>query len=67
MTDTDPCMTIDEVARWLRVDRRQVLKWIRAGVLPAHRFGRLWRLVRRDVAAFVAANRFQVESTDKHL
>ena len=44
--------TTDEVAKLLRVHQRTVQEWIRAGMLPAVRYGRLLRIRQADLAAF---------------
>jgi excisionase family DNA binding protein len=41
-----------EVARLLKVTPRAVQAWIRAGRLPARRYGRLYRVRAEDLAAF---------------
>jgi excisionase family DNA binding protein len=41
-----------EVARLLKVTPRTVQAWIRAGRLPARRYGRLYRVRATDLAAF---------------
>ena len=44
--------TTAEVARLLRVHQRTVQEWIRAGMLPAVRYGRLLRVRQADLANF---------------
>jgi excisionase family DNA binding protein len=46
-----PLYTVEEVARFLRVTPRAVQVWIRAGALPAVRYGRLLRIRQADLAA----------------
>jgi excisionase family DNA binding protein len=41
-----------EVARLLKVTPRTVQAWIRAGRLPARRYGRLYRVRAADLARF---------------
>jgi excisionase family DNA binding protein len=41
-----------EVARLLKVTPRTVRAWIRAGRLPARRYGRLYRVRAEDLAQF---------------
>jgi excisionase family DNA binding protein len=41
-----------EVARLLKVTPRTVQAWIRAGRLPARRYGRLYRVRAEDLAQF---------------
>ena len=44
--------TTAEVAKLLRVHQRTVQEWIRAGMLPAVRYGRLLRIRQADLASF---------------
>ena len=46
-----PMLTPQEVASSLRVDRRTVYNWLRAGKLPATRIGRTWRVSYLDLEA----------------
>jgi excisionase family DNA binding protein len=53
--DTSPVgvlYTPAEVARLLKVTPRTVQAWIRAGRLPARRYGRLYRVRAEDLAQF---------------
>ena len=57
ITPVDPSLldrlyTTEEVARILRVSQKTVQMWIRAGTLPAMRYGRLWRIRQVDLVAF---------------
>jgi excisionase family DNA binding protein len=57
ITPVDPSLldrlyTTEEVARLLRVSQKTVQMWIRAGTLPAMRYGRLWRIRQVDLVAF---------------
>jgi excisionase family DNA binding protein len=49
--------TIAEVAERLNVCERTVRRWIAAGLLPVHRFGRTLRISEVDLAAFLALRR----------
>ena len=42
-------LTPEEVADLLRVSRRTVYNWLRAGELPALRIGKTWRIRREDI------------------
>jgi excisionase family DNA binding protein len=39
MNQPNELLTVAEVARWLRVDRRTVYRWLRGGELPHRRVG----------------------------
>ena len=44
--------TVEEVAGFLRVTQRAVQVWIKGGMLPALRYGRLLRIRQADLIAF---------------
>lgn len=46
--------SIEEVADLLRVSPRTVRRWIKAGQLRAHRFGRTMRIACEDLQDFIA-------------
>lgn len=56
MTDTDlpkkELLLVKEVAEYLRVSRRQVYKLIEFGCLPAEKYGRGYRVPRRELVVF---------------
>lgn len=47
--------SIEEVADLLRVSPRTVRRWIKAGQLRAHRFGRTMRIACEDLRFYRAA------------
>jgi len=49
--------TVLAVAERLGVSERTIRRWIAAGILPVHRFGRLVRVSETDLVAFLALNR----------
>ncbi len=49
----DALLTTREAAEMLRVSPKTVWAWIRRGLLPAVRVGRLWRVRASDLEAFV--------------
>jgi excisionase family DNA binding protein len=49
--------TIAEVADLLEVSSRTVRRWINAGLLKVHRFGRSVRIAEADLHAFLAVHR----------
>ncbi len=56
-------MTVEQAANYLQVHRLTVYRYIRQGLLPAARLGKVYRLFRRDVEAFLdAAKRHPVNS-----
>jgi PTS system nitrogen regulatory IIA component len=46
---TDEVLTVDEVARYLRVHPMTVQRWCRAGDLPAAKIGRAYRIKKGDL------------------
>lgn len=63
VTHDEPFVTPVQIAVHLGVDRRQVMKWIGAGSLPAYRFGELWRIKLADAQAFVQRSQFTASAT----
>ena len=49
--------TVAQVADLLAVSSRTVRRWVAAGDLPAHRFGRRVRISESDLRAFVQKGR----------
>lgn len=50
-------LTVEQAADFLQVHRLTVYRYIREGLLPAVRLGKLYRLLARDVEAFLEAMR----------
>lgn len=46
-------MTVDEVARYLRLGRRVVYRLAQEGVLPGRKIANRWRFHPRDIEAWV--------------
>jgi excisionase family DNA binding protein len=46
-------LTIHDVAEELRLDYRTVWLEVDRGNLPAYRFGRVWRIKRADLDAYI--------------
>ncbi|MBZ9569425.1 helix-turn-helix domain-containing protein [Patescibacteria group bacterium] len=51
----DHLFTIKEVAKYLKVSERSVLRYIESGRLRASRIGQ-WRIKRRDLEKFLKEN-----------
>lgn len=45
----DEVLTVDEVARYLRVHPMTVQRWCRSGSLPAAKVGRAYRIKKADL------------------
>lgn len=50
-------LTIEEAADLVAVSARTVRRWIEAGELVGHRFGRRWRISRSDLSDFLNRHR----------
>ena len=51
-----PLLTIHEVAGLLKVKESTVRAWIKSGNLRAVKFGREWRVVQKDLEAYLNAH-----------
>ncbi|MGH8071964.1 MAG: helix-turn-helix domain-containing protein [Candidatus Entotheonellia bacterium] len=64
-TEADDFLTVDEVARQLRVQPKTVRAWLAAGALPGFKLAhKTWRITRADLQAFLAASRRGDTSAD---
>jgi excisionase family DNA binding protein len=52
-------LTIDEVAKELRVNRRTVMRWIKSGKLPALQVGKNYRISKTDYQRFLSEQYIQ--------
>lgn len=48
-------LTVEQAADYLQVHKMTVYRYIREGMLPAAKLGKMYRLFRRDVEAFLHA------------
>lgn len=55
--DPGPVMTVDQVARYLQLNRLTVYRHIREGRLPASRIGKVYRIRLEDVERFLEARK----------
>jgi excisionase family DNA binding protein len=53
MTQRDEWLSVDEVAKNLKMDEETVRKWIRRRLLKAYKFGRDYRIRREDFETFI--------------
>jgi excisionase family DNA binding protein len=51
-----PLLSVGDLTSWLRVSRSSVYGWVRQGLLPYLRLGKMIRFDRREVEAFVRRN-----------
>ena len=52
---TDDILTIEEVAKYLRVSDRTVYDWAQKGEIPAGKIGTVWRFKKSEVENWVNA------------
>lgn len=45
----DTLMTVDEVARYLKVEESTIYTWAKKGKLPGIKVGRFWRFKKDDI------------------
>lgn len=50
-------LTVEQAAEYLQIHKVTIYKYIRAGVLPAAKLGKVYRIYRRDLEALLAASR----------
>ena len=55
--DARPMLKVAQVAERTGYCERQVRRWIAAGALPTHSFGRSIRIAQADLDAFIARHR----------
>lgn len=53
MTGDREVLTVEQAAEYLQMHKGTVYRYIREGLLPAVRLGKVYRLLRRDVEAFL--------------
>ena len=70
MIDKD-ILTIDEVAKYLRVSERTVYEWAQKGEIPAGKIGTVWRFKRLELEKWVnerlSANPLSARGSNIHL
>ncbi len=52
----DEYLTPEEVAQTLKVSEKVVGDWLRAGEIPGTKVGRLWRIPKSDLEAWLESN-----------
>ncbi len=50
-------LTVEQAADYLQIHKVTIYKYIRSGMLPAARLGKVYRIFRRDLEALVEASR----------
>ena len=57
-------LTLPEVAEQLKVSRRTVYRWVKAGDLGAYKFANEYRITESDLKDFLEARRFRARGDD---
>lgn len=52
-------LTTDELVRWLGIGRTKASELLASGEIPSYKIGRVRRIRRRDVEAWLESNRFR--------
>ncbi len=50
--------TVDELQRWLKLGRSKTYELIQSGEIPSYRIGRILRIRRQDVEAWLEQNKY---------
>lgn len=50
-------LTVEQAAEYLQIHKVTIYKYIRAGILPAAKLGKVYRIFRRDLEALLDAAR----------
>jgi excisionase family DNA binding protein len=50
-------LTVEQAAEYLQIHKVTIYKYIRSGMLPAAKLGKVYRIFRRDLEALVEASR----------
>ncbi|PIE97421.1 MAG: PTS fructose transporter subunit IIA [Treponema sp.] len=61
---SDEILTIDEVAKYLRVSERTVYEWAQKGEIPAGKIGNVWRFKKTDIEKWVDSQLSQCKKPD---
>jgi len=53
MTDREEIMTLEEVARYIKMKPPTVYKWVQEGKIPGTKLGKEWRFRRRIIDEWI--------------
>lgn len=51
--DSDPWLSVDEVAQHLKISKPTIFRWLEKGKIPAHKVGKQWRFKLSEVDNWV--------------
>ena len=52
-------LTADELVRWLEIGRTKTYEMLRSGEIPSYKIGRIRRIRRQDVDAWLERNKYR--------
>lgn len=55
MTNAEPWLSVDEIAKHLGISKETVYRWIERGRIPAHKVGKLWKFKATEVDQWVTS------------
>ncbi|MDA3900017.1 MAG: PTS sugar transporter subunit IIA [Spirochaetes bacterium] len=61
----DSIMTIEEIAKYIKVSERTVLEWAQKGDIPAGKLGNVWRFQKREIDQWISNKLAKRESKEK--
>jgi excisionase family DNA binding protein len=61
----EPLISAADVAEFLQIEERTVLRWAREGKLPARKFGKFWRFRASQLDLFVRGQEKVVLATSQ--
>lgn len=65
MTEGLELYTPEEAAKLLKVTRRTMYSYLRGGAIRSAKLGRVWRIARQDIEAFLASGREAADAARK--
>jgi excisionase family DNA binding protein len=64
MTETEPWLSLEQIAQHVGVSTDTIHRWIRLRDMPAHKVGRLWKFKVSQVDAWVRAGTSKQDSEE---
>lgn len=63
-TIQEAVMTVEELAKYLKVDVDSVLNWVKKGKIPTQKYRNSWRFEREKIDAWVTTEKIESEKTE---